>query len=156
MSMLSTISVVFYPGVNGALGVIAGHTAKNYSVPQSYIDGDITHDYGLFSINSNIGKDRGYFGWSTSASVGTTVQIAGYPCEHPNELWLAGKQIKKVTTNQLYYDVDATGGQSGSPVYTNPNQVVTAIHTYGTSSSVSYNSGTRINVGLSNLMSTYR
>ena len=66
--------------------------------PKEFMDtADPGYDYGVFSLDTNIGDSLGYFGWTTSATAGQTVQVLGYPDDKPQfELWLDGGQLESV------------------------------------------------------------
>ena len=62
------------------------------------------------------------------------VSIMGYPGEKPQgTMWTSGGTISKVDTSKLYYRIDTTGGQSGSPIYTwwSGYWTLVGIHTIG-------------------------
>jgi len=59
--------------------------------------------------------------------------------------------IETVLTNNTFYTIDATPGNSGSGVYNNSNQIV-AVHAYGTTA---LNFGTRINSEKFNVVNSW-
>lgn len=145
-------SIRFYPGVNGpSLG--AGYDAKNVSLSAEWQNGENPrYDYAVFEINSNIGDSRGFYGWSSSASVNNSVQVMGYPESY--ELWADTRSVVGVDSSFVYYDVDTTEGESGAPVYNTISQNVIAIHRGGLDSTK--NRGVRINAEIANILSYYR
>jgi len=74
--------------------------------------------------------------------------LAGYPGDKPfGELWGMSRKIASVTPQQLRYQIDTMGGQSGSPVYIKRNnqRYVVGIHNYG---GTTQNSATRITASI--------
>lgn len=74
-------------------------------------------------------------------------------------MWTMSGTVKRTTTNKVFYDIDTTGGQSGSPVYwysgaTYGYQAI-AIHAYG-ASFLTTNSGTRITSSVFEHLASYR
>ncbi len=78
--------------------------------------------------------------FSASLPVGEILQTAGYPAEVQGEsnskaLWSGSGTVDSYTTaKRLWYTIDSTGGQSGSPVlkdYTGSKRIV-AVHAFGT------------------------
>jgi V8-like Glu-specific endopeptidase len=87
--------------------------------------------------------------FAASLPVNTTVHVAGYPGEVQGEinsyaLWNGFGSVHSYTTSEeLWYTVDTTGGQSGSPVlrdYTGGERIV-AVHAFGSGSA---NGGPRL------------
>ncbi len=146
-------SIRFYPGVNGpSLGT--GYDAQNVSLSAEWQNAkDDRYDYAVFEVNSNIGNSRGFYGWSTSASVNNSVQVMGYPKSY--ELWADTRSVVNVDSSFVYYDVDETAGESGAPVYNTITQNVIGINK-GNNGSSGYNWSVRINSEITNVLSYYR
>ncbi len=114
--------ISFIPQINGPYLSPTGHatyTGRNMAIPKEFMDkNDIGYDYGVFSLDTNIGDSLGYFGWTTDATVGQTVQVLGYPGDKPKyELWMAGGQLASVDNVILTHYVDMENGQSGAPIF---------------------------------------
>uniref|UniRef100_UPI003CCC876C trypsin-like serine peptidase n=1 Tax=Allorhizocola rhizosphaerae TaxID=1872709 RepID=UPI003CCC876C len=87
--------------------------------------------------------------WTSASLIGTFVRTQGYPGDKPiNQQWASDGTIQSESL-RLFYNNDTVGGQSGSPLYPNPEDptpglcpaCVIAIHAYGGGS---LNSGVRI------------
>ena len=149
-SIAETVSF-WLPGTGGP---VATYTGTQLAIPSEFMDDrDINYDWGMFHINSNIGNTKGYLGWTTYISVDTTVQVIGYPSD---QMMMAGKQVKSVTSTLIKYDVDTRPGNSGSPVLNRSlDDQIVAIHTGG-SDSEQLNRGTRVTSRMASVLSTYR
>lgn len=114
-------------------------------------------DYGAILLPDGAspnGSEVGTFGVGVFNDVdllAMNLNIAGYPGDKKNAerqtLWFDAKKTAHVTPQQVFYDVDTYGGQSGAPVYVvaEEKRITVAVHAYGTSGAVTSNSGTRIN-----------
>lgn len=74
---------------------------------------------------------------SPSALAGEKATIKGFPGEKGRglirdyaQLWVGNGYLKAGTASRVCYDIDTTGGQSGSPVYIK-NGAAVAIHSHG-------------------------
>ncbi|MBB5924301.1 glutamyl endopeptidase [Actinoalloteichus hoggarensis] len=114
---------------------------------------DPRQDWGAIRLNCKIGNTTGWIGmrWQTGSFNDQYANVRGYPAEKRpvNTMWTHGEPIRQTAGNQLFYTIDTSGGQSGSPVFIvdSGSQLAIAIHAYGTSN-VAYNKGTRITRGL--------
>ena len=89
------VSVVLYFLTPAAEHMVLLYIASTVLV--TVLEGLTGYDYGVFSLDTNIGDSLGYFGWTTSATAGQTVQVLGYPDDKPQfELWLDGGQLESV------------------------------------------------------------
>ena len=75
------------------------------------------------------------------------LKVSGYPAdlERAQFQYFHERPIQRLTETRLFYDIDTFGGQSGSPIWQDTEElglVAVGIHTTG---GVSSNSGTRIN-----------
>ena len=90
-------------------------------------------NYAVIILPSTIGSSDG-FGYNAvprdNELTGRQVTITGYPNE---TMWTSGGPLTRVDTSRLYYRIDTTDGQSGSPIYTwwNGYWMVVGIHTTG-------------------------
>jgi len=104
----------------------------------------------------------GYFGVDYSTPSGNTaVVICGYPFEKNYQMWGMGGPIQNITTYEYYYEIDTTGGQSGSPII-RPDYVgngvygsVLGIHT-GYGGDFAKNRGVRITQSVAGFFSAYK
>jgi glutamyl endopeptidase len=81
---------------------------------------------------------------SNTPPVGTEISIYGYPeSKTLHCLWGSSKPLMKIEPLQLLYQVDTSGGQSGSVIfyYDGGNPVIIGVHAYYMGS---YNMGTRL------------
>lgn len=150
-------SIEVRPAANGSsspYGIVYAttlHTATKWTE-----DANWEYDYGLIELSSNIGTTTGYFGtsWTILSLKGTSITITGYPGEYDRQMWTMSGTVSSSATRKVYYSIDTTAGQSGSPVYKSDNRVI-AIHAYGSGTS-STNSGTRITSGVFNFFNSFR
>ena len=111
-------------------------------------------DVGMIHINHPIGDDLGHFGISiyddSDELNGEKLRIAGYPkYHHPldketddlltrkvaGQMWTHTDRLIDIKDGRIFYNLDTTGGQSGSPVvllgYEALGLVAIGIHNYG-------------------------
>ena len=109
-------------------------------------------DWAMLILDRNIGEQSGWqaIAYSEDYSYyanGENVNVTGYPSEKENgdTQYTATGPVKKATQNYLLYDVDATSGQSGGPVY-DKNGYVIGVHKGAlTEWGVTWNRGININ-----------
>ena len=123
---------------------------------RSYIDwmenGSFEHDFALLTLDRDIGLQTGWMGvYTTLASSSMYVSMlntAGYPYELDNgkNLYWCSDYGVSASEYTHRYNLDTTGGQSGSPVwiYYNNGPYILSIVTYGYDG-LDINFGTRIN-----------
>ncbi|MGK7894423.1 MAG: serine protease, partial [Xenococcus sp. (in: cyanobacteria)] len=114
------------------------------------------YDLALITLDRNIGDHIGYFGYDTNSYEGLNVNSAGYPADLANswtwedgyhvpfedtadvDLYKVFGPITDIVGQTLRYELDTSGGQSGSPVWRydqdSGNRYVVGVHTSGTSS----------------------
>lgn len=135
----NTDSSYVVPGRNGANLPYGKFKIKEVHIPQGYLDNRRTDDdYAVITLEPNEGKSIGDIvkqnpiALTDSISLGSEVSSMGYPGDKPwGTLWeTKGKIIGKETTNLIDYDFDTFGGQSGSSVF-NDKQEVIAVHSAG-------------------------
>ncbi|WP_437307925.1 trypsin-like serine peptidase [Sorangium sp. So ce388] len=149
------VSVEVIPAMNGAAANPCPHgsTTVTYSTnPGSFRvhsgllgNFDATPcDYGALLLRSDLGANLGAFPYEEAATLplaGVQATLAGYPerIRNPVERELSGEQMCEHTlagvtlslSPVVSYDLDASPGQSGSPVWTNvanSQHVVVAVH----------------------------
>lgn len=99
------------------------------------------HDWGVVKFSKPISSS--WFGIkpsdTSSAFSGQKATVTGFPGEKGNslirdygQLWTMSGILQPGTQTRLCYNLDTTGGQSGSPVYTTDNAAI-GIHTHGIS-----------------------
>jgi glutamyl endopeptidase len=148
-------SYKIYPGRNGASSPYGSCTAtKLFSVTGWTTSGDERYDYGAIKLLCNIGTTVGWYGffWQSASLVGLPVKTQGYPGDKPLTQWRSSDVVRANTVNQVFYQADTVGGQSGSPVWYNRsstcNPCSMAVHAYGlhgtTPPHSTNNHGTRI------------
>ncbi len=104
------------------------------------------YDWGFIRLDRNIGEQCGYFGYYyNNQTTGINLTLTGYPSN--TEDWLqytaSGTSINSSShavanldqTYVMFCNIDATGGQSGSPIYryngVNNNYLVYAVYNTG-------------------------
>lgn len=140
-------SVRFYPGqagknipwqAKGVQFVLHPQYKKARTKAESF-----ESDMGMVILDEPLGDKLGYFGLRTlEDSEKPDVTIAGYPGSPGggNYMYTMKGPIANHSPNKTRYNIDTTGGQSGSGVWTEGLDCV-AVHTHG---SKPYNGGTRL------------
>lgn len=135
--------------------------SKKLCIAQNYIDYETSdYDWGLIALKENISDETGIINFtyaSNSQLTNANIEISGYPygdglIHDFRQLTMSGT-ISSFTDRRLYYTVDTTGGQSGSPIL-GANHVAYGIHTHGTNNGT-YNSGTRITEAMYNTFHSF-
>lgn len=124
--------------------------------------GAAAEDYSVLIFGSQISTNVGRCGIaSTTANLeGQTVEIPGYPSFAPNgsgnlsTMYTHKEKVTRYANSRLYYNVDTSEGQSGSPVFYN-GAYVCAIHAKGKVATYG-NSGRRIDASLKSWLDKYR
>ncbi len=148
-------SIVLIPGANESYypyGI--GYGIRMHTSTEWYESANREYDFGVIELTSDIGNSCGWFGisWTIFTLWNTEVTIAGYPVSCNKQMWEMGGRINASDSRIIYYKIDTSDGQSGSPVFKSNNQVI-AIHTFydGT-----YNSATRITSAIFDYFSSFR
>ena len=151
--------ILIYPGRNDSSKPFGEVKAITIHVPESFTNNrDTNFDWGLIELDKNIGNETGYFGalWKLDSLNDTDITIAGYPAENYTQMWKMDGNILNSHEYKINYNIDTTGGQSGSPVYlTTDNYLSVAIHTNGDYLK-RFNKGTRITKGIFDFMESFR
>jgi glutamyl endopeptidase len=117
--------------------------ADSFKTLGGWIDGENAEsDLGaiLLPDDCRYGEELGHlaFGeYSAQTLESSTVRITGYPSDKPRStLWTAASANLTVSGRLIEYEIDTSGGQSGSPVWLGRDGqvVVGAVHTSGSSS----------------------
>ena len=102
---------------------------------QIFLSPSSSDDYAIIVLDlptgSNSSEGFGYNAISRDDELtGRLVTITGFPGE---TMWTSGGELSRVDASKLYYKIDTTSGQSGSPIYTwwNGYWTVVGIHTTG-------------------------
>ncbi len=145
--------ITFYPGRNGNTAPYGSAYSISMGTPTPWINNsDNTMDYGLVKLNRTIGSSTGWFGYGyNQTSVGTKVRISGYPGEKSQTQWAMNGNIFAQSEHRMWYTIDTTGGQSGSPIYL-PTYTAVGVHTTGRTT---WNGGKRIHEDMFNWMKSF-
>jgi glutamyl endopeptidase len=153
-----------FPGRNGASSPFGSCTAASlHSVTGWVNSGSEQFDYGAIRLNCNIGNTTGWFGWWWQAASlnGLFTRVSGYPGDKPLTQWQSTDFVRATTTNQIFYQNDTVGGNSGGPVWQNRSSTASfcrgvcamGIHAYGLHGAAPHstnNHGTRIREAVHN------
>ena len=136
---MTLISAKFYPAQNGNNNRPYEYICTNTHVPAEYkkavANNDETnkskYDYAVVQLSKPAGQDLGFFelgGYNTAYNINNLVNkqctVVGYPGEKQGKMYRHKGVIKGFYSNgyTMYYNIDTTSGQSGSPViYPAPN-----------------------------------
>lgn len=131
-----------------SLGVSEGKTEYPVSVisfmihPKWISDESPHYDYALLRLETHIGDEAGHaslMAFETASLLNTEVNVTGYPADKlvngfPQMYTMPGP-VKHVGDKKFYYDIDTSGGQSGSGVWAfdaeKKNVLCCGIHTTG-------------------------
>lgn len=98
--------------------------------------GDEHLDYGVVLLPDGLGSQVGAYGFSTYADadlLSSVANLGGYPVipQPPGKQWYGANNMMQVDASFVYYEVGASGGESGAGVYRNIGSLpyVMAIHT---------------------------
>jgi glutamyl endopeptidase len=160
-------NVRFFAGRNGNSNPYGGcNGVELHTVNGWFANQNEAYDYGVVKLDCNVGNTVGYFGfyWQTATLVGKAATVRGYPGDKTfGTQWTHTKTVTANTANQVFYQVDTAGGQSGSPVYHNKSGCGAAcgfaIHAYGTHGGSPHgnnNHGTRINQSVFNNLKNWK
>ncbi len=157
-------SIKIYPGIyydgEEVIKPFGYYEASVLHSSKNYIDsGNAYYDWGLLEFDENISQYTGSLGYTnlTENIIGRDVTITGYPGEKYYAMYTMDGNIIYSDEHELYYKIDTTGGQSGSPVYLSDEDedrnVAVGIHTRFAGD---YNLGTKINASLYNYMKQFK
>lgn len=116
-------SVTVAPGASGAHRPFGWVVATEFRSVTGWVEDESeAHDYGAIILPEGVsaaplGTMR-FIELLGDEAEGFTANIAGYPGDKPeNTLWWDSRTIAESDAAHLRYEIDTTGGQSGSPVW---------------------------------------
>jgi V8-like Glu-specific endopeptidase len=125
-------------------------------------DGNVYHDWGMVTLDRNVGAFVGWMGRYTTTDMPYYeggFNSAGYPGDLDDGIYLYRDYDTGTlgTEYEHYYQIDTGHGQSGMPIYklSDGNRYVTTVHTQGIRVYVA-NSGTRLNQDKFDRVNTWR
>jgi V8-like Glu-specific endopeptidase len=130
--------VVARLALNDNLAPYGEAMAKRIYTFKGWIDqGDTAHDMALLVLNKPIGYNTGWCGLlaaTTKDLQNDPVNITGYPGDKGfNQMWSMSGPLKAIQAEELIYEIDTYGGQSGSGIWLNKwgSPYVVGVHTRG-------------------------
>lgn len=140
--------VTFYADLGDQKISIKANSKAIYIHP-AYLENDMNFDFSLVGLEADIGS---YTGWSSLRVLsdvqldGKPVNVTGYPAQktvwdillgrHTERLYTMEGPIVASEKHRIFYDIDTSGGQSGSGVwYMDEEDLVSCVgvHTMGRS-----------------------
>ncbi|MBV7392485.1 trypsin-like serine protease [Enterococcus sp. ALS3] len=145
--------IIVSPGRNEQIKPYGSTTSYALSAHDGWVnatsDSDLEeYDIGMIRLNEPLGIYSGWLNVSTNVTDNMQIITSGYPGDkyvnniYPT-MWTSSGYINELTENNLYYQLDTTGGQSGSPIYDTQNNVI-GVHTSAFKDQTPLNVGTRI------------
>lgn len=148
-------SVQVIPALQGSyMPYGSANAVKMMSFDLYLNNADERHDLAVLKIDKPLGNSTGWMGRRTAGSGDAMYArvhiVEGYPWDKDSglKMWWDQKKDGYADEYLLRYQMDTEGGQSGSPVWSWPNNYaegpwfITAVHRGGTPS---YNQGVRLN-----------
>jgi len=139
-----------YPALNGKVAPFGcAKVTKAYTFQSWQSREDQQFDMALLLLDKPIGDYTGWGGLlnSTEAELSQErVTITGYPGDNGfpeddvdkncTQMWGMTHKIKRISSEQFYYEIDTYGGQSGSAVWVNKwgMPMILGVHTLGSNS----------------------
>lgn len=131
---------------------------KKYTIPEWINTRNSNLDMALLILEKPLGKTLGKLNIVDKSNINELVFTSGYPggndlnkdkIKPGNQYYSSGK-IVKITKDKLFYDLDSEGGQSGSPVFNNNNEVI-GIHINGFRPEDKYKFNSAVKLSLSKI-----
>lgn len=127
------------PGMRGAMRPFGSMIGTSFrSVTGWTQNSDPNYDYGCIILpNATLGIRVGYFGFAalTDASLQNLLaNNSGYPGDKPfGTQWFNAGRVTNVSARRIYYMIDTSAGQAGSPTwrYLNGQRHAVGIHSWG-------------------------
>lgn len=126
-------NVRIYAGANGGSKPFGSCAARSlHSVRGWTQNGNPDYDYGAIKLGScKVGNKVGWFGFTTANPSNFPSIIGGYPGDKPLTQWQSSDDVDCVSSRQVFYSNDTTGGMSGSGVWYDRNgPYLIGIHAY--------------------------
>ncbi|QVK20466.1 trypsin-like serine protease [Mycoplasmatota bacterium] len=128
-------AVTVSPGVDENTNHFSTEYAATISVASQWeSSGSTNHDWGVITLSSNVDSGVKIFDLHDNVLIAQNINLTGYPNTTPDAtsktMWTADGPVYDLNLYTIEYKVDATSGQSGSPVYDSQNRIV-AIHNGG-------------------------
>jgi V8-like Glu-specific endopeptidase len=93
------------------------------------------YDLGSIKLDCDLGNRVGWFGVQPldEAEVDLPTMVQGYPADKTpaGRQWVSNDRIRTVQSLKAFYQNDTWGGMGGSPVYTEGDATIFALHTNG-------------------------
>lgn len=164
---------LIYPGIGVAQSIVIDPSGSSPAYTPSEVncltlpawsnDFNPDYDYGLIVLgDDSIGNSVGTLGLSARSDAqlnNLIVAVCGFPLEANGALWEHVRYIQTYSAKRIWYDVDATIGQSGAPVWLMADRsTVIGIHTagYDENDAIQYNSGIRITTDIISAVNYYK
>lgn len=114
-------------------------------------------NFAILPLEKRVGKELGYLGFEklTDAQLlNKAVTVTGYPHSKNNYPWKNTSKIVKVYEDYMWHSCDTLPGQEGSPLTYKKGDtfMCVGLNTFGPQGSREYNTATRIEGSLFNLM----
>jgi glutamyl endopeptidase len=154
-------SIEVIPALNGAARPFGAIVSTRFNAIDRWTaDRNSDFDFGAIVLDEPIGDEVGWFAFAALDETrlrSTLANISGYPLDRDSATrqYFHARQIVRVSSRRISYDIDTYGGQSGSPVWLqiNNQRVAVGVHTNGSSTA---NSGTLINHELFECMKRWK
>jgi len=128
--------ITAFCGQDGNTKPFGGTVATYMRTTQGWVDDeDDDVDYGLLTMDSNIGDQTGTFGYASLSDDtldSTYAWVAGYPADKSwGTQWLDGGNVQNYSSDHVFYNIDTYGGDSGAGVtmHHDDGRYVFAVHT---------------------------
>jgi glutamyl endopeptidase len=128
--------ITAYCGQDGSTKPFGGTVATYMRTTQGWVDSeDDDVDYGLLTMDSNIGEQTGTFGYATFGDDyldSAYAYVVGYPVDKAwGTQWSDGGYLTANSSDHVFYEIDTYGGDSGAGVvnHYNGGRYVFAVHT---------------------------
>lgn len=119
--------ITAYPAYNKNIAPYGYSVAKDAITTSGWTTTNQTqYDLGAIKLSNPLGNKTGWFGLTSNFT--NPITLTGFHGDHDYTMATQTGNATNVSTDLLYYQLDTTGGASGSGVYNNSNQIV-GIHT---------------------------
>ena len=118
---------------------------------QAYKEGDRSKDVGVIKLKRPLGKQTGYLSFVSGISGNQRIKTIGFPGDKRGMYLAEGTVLSTDGNSYVKYNLDTYGGQSGSPILNESNQII-AVH-FGGSKYEENNVGYPVNQYVKQLIS---